>query len=111
MNNVLSTAIIIGIVAIGTWFCRVIPFIVFAGKDEIPDMVNYLGKVLPPAIMVVLVLYCLRKAQFTGPYFGGAEIISIVVVTLLQMKKGNTILSVLGGTACYMMLIRTIFVL
>ena len=58
---------IIAVAAIVTLFIRAIPFVLFGGKREVPATVTYLGKVLPPAIMVILVVYCVKGIDlFTG---------------------------------------------
>jgi branched-subunit amino acid transport protein AzlD len=72
-------------------------------------MVSYLGGALPPAIMVILVLYCLRGIRFASFPHGLPELLSAVIVVAVQFWKKNTILSVALGTACYMCLIRTVF--
>lgn len=98
------------VIALMTALTRGLPYLIF-GKGDIPPMVEYLGSVLSPAIMVILVLYCLRNVSFTTPPFGGAEICSLLLVTGLQLWRKNIILSIVAGTACYMILIRTIFLL
>ncbi len=97
------------IVALATWFTRAVPYLLFGGKKKLPSTVEYLGTVLPASIMVILVVYCLRKIDLTVFPFGLAELISAAVVVIAQILKKNTILSILLGTACYMILIRTIF--
>ena len=69
-------------------------------------MVHYLGKVLPPAIMTVLVIYCLRETSFIQYPFGIPEIIASLLVIVLQLIRRNMYLSIVAGTACYMILIR-----
>lgn len=98
------------IVSAVTWFDRGAPYLLFGRKGEIPDMVKYLGNMLPASIMVILVLYCIRNINLTSYPFGLAEIISIALIIAIQVIKKNTFLSVLLGTACYMVLIRTVFI-
>ena len=73
MTDTVMTALSIGVIAVATWFCRSAAFIVFGGKKEIPKAVIYLGKVLPPAIMAILVFYCLRNLEITKYPFGLAD--------------------------------------
>ena len=97
---------IIAVAAIVTLFIRAIPFVAFGGKREVPATVTYLGKVLPPAIMVILVIYCVKSIDlFTGSH-GIPELLSIAVVAGLHVWKKNTLLSIGVGTALYMLLIR-----
>ena len=98
----------IAIVALVTWGLRAFPFLVF-GNREPPQLVKYLGYVLPPAIMVILVFYCIRNIRFGEYPYGLAEILSILLVILAHLKKKNMYVSVMVGTICYMLLIRTIF--
>lgn len=98
----------IALVALVTWGLRAFPFLVF-GNRELPQFVKYLGYVLPPAIMVILVFYCIRNTRFGEYPYGLAEILSILLVILVHLKKENMYVSVMAGTICYMLLIRTIF--
>lgn len=103
-----SAAIII-IVASVTSFVRAIPYLLFGRKKELPTTVQYLGTVLPASIMIILVVYCVRNIKLSSFPFGLAELISIAVVIAAQAAKKNTFLSIFLGTACYMILIRTVF--
>ena len=85
---------IIAVAAIVTLFIRAIPFVLFGGKREVPATVIYLGKVLPPAIMVILVVYCVKGIDlFTGNH-GIPELLSVAVVAGLHIWKRNTLLSI-----------------
>ncbi len=92
--------------ALTTAFTRFLPFMVFGKKRKVPEVITYLGKVLPCAIMATLVVYCLKGISlFTGNY-GLPELISVAVVIALHIWKKNTLLSIGAGTICYMLLIR-----
>lgn len=97
------------VVAVLTALTRGIPFLLFGGKNQVPETVSYLGSVLPASIMVILVIYCLKGIDFSSFPFGSAELISVAVVILAQIIRKNTFLSILIGTGCYMILIRTVF--
>ena len=88
---------------------RFLPFIIFSGNRETPAFVEYLGKVLPYAIMGMLVVFCLKGVSITGPTHGIPELISVAVVAALQVWKRNTLISILCGTVCYMVLIQFVF--
>ena len=98
----------VAVVALTTWLTRALPFAVF-GKRRLPRIVVYLGRVLPPAIMAALVVYCLKGLDLTKFPFGLAEIASVALVALVHLWKKNALLSIFLGTACYMILIRTAF--
>ena len=102
-------ALIIAVAALVTVALRFLPFLLFGGKRETPPFIAYLGRVLPSAIMAMLVVYCLRNVQLSASPFGIPALLSCAVVVLLHVWKRNTILSILGGTACYMLLVQFIF--
>ncbi|HJB06509.1 MAG TPA: branched-chain amino acid transporter permease [Candidatus Enterocloster faecavium] len=88
---------------------RWLPFLVFGRKKELPKLVRYLGVVLPAAIMAVLVVYCLKGVTpFVYPY-GLPEFLSVALVVILHVWKGNTLLSIAAGTICYMALVQGVF--
>lgn len=100
---------IITVAAIVTLFIRAIPFVVFGGKREVPATVTYLGKVLPPAIMVILVIYCVKSINLFSGSHGIPELLSIAVVAGLHIWKKNTLLSIAVGTVLYMVLVQVVF--
>lgn len=95
----------IGVVALVTWALRAVPFALF-GKRPLPKIMKYLGDVLPPAIMTILVVYCLRGTSFSSFPHGIPEGVSALLVALLQIIRKNMYLSIIAGTVCYMILIR-----
>lgn len=101
--------LIIVVCALTTIFTRALPFAIFGGKKEIPETVQYLGKILPCAIMAVLVVYCLKGINILVGNHGLPEMISVIVVAVLHIWKKNTLLSIGVGTALYMLLIQVIF--
>lgn len=109
MSDTVYTAAAIGIAAIMTMLTRGLPYLMFGGKKKLPKVVTYLGEVLPPSIMIILVVYCLRDIKLTVFPYGLAELISVILVVGMQLWKKNILISILLGTACYMILIRTVF--
>jgi len=107
-NNVGYVTGVIAIAALVTWLTRALPFLVF-GKRQLPQIMQYLGKVLPSAIMVILVIYCIRNINLSHYPYGLAEIISSITVILTQIWRKNMFISIIVGTVCYMVLIRTFF--
>lgn len=103
------SALVIAVAALVTVALRFLPFLLFGGKREPPSFIVYLGRVLPSAIMAMLVVYCLRNLNFAVLPFGIPELLSCAVVVALHVWKRNTILSILGGTACYMLLVKLVF--
>jgi branched-subunit amino acid transport protein AzlD len=107
MPETLYSISAIAVVALVTWGLRAAPFLLF-GNRPLPKTMRYLGKALPPAIMTVLVIYCLRNTSFDHSPFGIPELASCTLVALLQIVKKNMYLSIIAGTVCYMILIRVL---
>lgn len=105
MNDALYPFAVIGVAAVVTWALRASPFLLF-GSRPLPEIMRYLGKELPPAIMSVLVIYCLRDTNFGDFPFGLPELAACVLVVVLQIVRKNMYLSIIAGTVCYMALIR-----
>lgn len=108
--NVTETLIILVLLALGVQLTRWIPFWLFPEKKEPPAVVTYLGHVLPPAMMGLLVIYCLKDISWAAAPHGIPELISIVVVAVLHKWKDNVLLSIAGGTVLYMIFIQVVFV-
>ncbi len=99
----------IAIISVVTAAVRFLPFAVFSGKN-IPKAVTEMGKLLPPAIMGMLVVYCLKDTGFASAADFAPALISAVVVVVSYIIKKNTLVSIIGGTVCYMLLIQFVFV-
>ena len=97
-------------VAAGTQLTRWLPFWLFPEKKQPPAVVAYLGKVLPPAMMGLLVVYCLRSISWLSAPHGAPELIAIAAVAGLHLWKRNVLLSIAGGTVLYMVLVQAVFV-
>lgn len=104
-----TSFLIILLVALTTFATRVAPFLIFPKGKEIPKTIQYLGKVLTPAIIGMLVVYCLRTTTILYAPHGIPELIAVVVVAVLHVWKRNNLLSIGVGTALYMVLIQTVF--
>lgn len=106
MTGDIYSAVLVAVMAICTILLRFLPFIVFS-KDT-PPYITYLGKVLPPAIIGMLVIYCLRDTSITSAPFGIPELLAATVVVLMQIWKRSAVLSILAGTVVYMLIIQII---
>jgi len=102
----MTAAILIGVMAVATMLLRFLPFIVF-GKNT-PDYISYLGRVLPQAIIGLLVIYCLRDVSLLEHPYGVPELIAGAFVVVMQAWKRNAVVSILTGTVAYMLLIRVL---
>lgn len=97
---------VIAIMSIVTILIRFLPFILFDHGKKLPKWISYLGKVLPPAIMSMLLVYCLRNINFVEGNHGLPELICVGIAILLYSWKRNTLLSIGVSTILYMILIR-----
>lgn len=105
----LQTFIMIVSIALGTMLTRFLPFILFPENKKAPKAVTYLGKVLPPAMMGLLVVYCLKGVSIVKSPHGLPELIAIAAIVVLHKWKNNVLLSIGGGTVIYMFLVQVIF--
>lgn len=101
--------ITIGLCALATMLTRFLPFILFSGKCKTPEYIKYLGNALPAAIFGMLVVYCLKNVNILGGSHGLPELISLCVLTALHLWRRNMLLSIAGGTVCYMLLVQFVF--
>lgn len=108
--DTIQSLVIILMVALATQITRWTPFLLFSGERKLPRVVEDLGKLLPPAMMGLLVVYSLRNTDpFTGSH-GLPEAIAVAVTAGLHLWKRSTLLSILAGTAVYMLLVQLVFV-
>lgn len=110
MSNI-HTILLIAVLALSVLITRFLPFAVFRKTDSLPASITYLGKVLPAAMMGLLVVYCFKDYSFTSWSIADmssvlpAAIASAVVVAVHLLKR-NTILSIFVGTAVYMLIVN-----
>jgi branched-subunit amino acid transport protein AzlD len=89
-----------------TFLLRALPFLCFRGNKKMPERLVYLGNILPSAIMAVLIVYCLKDVGSDWTGIGIPRLIAVGIVMLSYKWKHNTLLSILGGTVCYMILLH-----
>lgn len=104
-NSFAMSAAVLAVAALCTLFTRALPFVLF-GRGRPNPMVLYLGKVLPAAVMAVLVVYCLKGTSFTSPAGFLPQLAGVAAVVALHLWKHIDLLSIAGGTAVYMLLLR-----
>lgn len=101
--------ITISICAAGTMLTRFLPFMLFSEKRSIPKFIRYLGSTLPLAIFGFLVVYCLKEVSVLGGSHGIPEAVAILITSALHFWKKNMLLSIFGGSVCYMLLVQFVF--
>ena len=99
----------IALVVLGTMTTRFLPFLVFLPGKPTPKYIQYLGKVLPSAVFGLLVVYSLKGVNILIGSHGIPELISIALVIALHLWRRQMLLSIAGGTVCYMLLVQLVF--
>ena len=101
------SALLVLVMSLVTIALRFLPFVLFTKKT--PAYISFLGRVLPQALIAMLVVYCLRNITLNSAPFGAPELIAGCAVVILQAWKKNSLLSILAGTFLYMFLVQVIF--
>ncbi len=99
----------VAVIALVTAALRFLPFVVFRSGRKTPAAIEKLSHTLPYAIMAMLVVYCLKDISFAGPSGFVPQLIATLVVGALYVWKRSTLLSILCGTVCYMLLVQLVF--
>ena len=99
----------IAVIALVTAALRFLPFFIFRGNRKIPKYIEYLGNVLPYAIMGMLVVYCLKGVSVTQLSALTPAALGVGITAGLHLWKHNTLISIIGGTVCYMILVQMVF--
>ncbi len=107
--TVTQQIITIALCVLGTMLTRFLPFLIFNESRGTPSYIQYLGKVLPGAIFSMLIVYCFRNVSFLQYSYGLPELLSVSAVIILHCYKRNMLLSIAGGTICYMLLVQLVF--
>ena len=103
----MRAAVLVAVMAAVTILLRFLPFLLIRG--ETPPYIAYLGRVLPPAIIGMLVIYCLKDVQPGDPSQLLPALLGTAAVVGLQAWKRNSLLSILAGTLVYMVLVQAMF--
>ncbi len=101
--------LLIAVIAGVTALLRFLPFLIFGGGRKTPAYILYLGRVLPHAVMGMLVIFCLKNVRLLAAPHGLPELIAGALVVALHSWRRNTLLSILCGTLCYMALVQFVF--
>lgn len=101
--------ITVTMVVLATMLTRFLPFLVFPEGKPTPKYIRYLGKVLPAAVFGLLIIYSLKNVSIFSGSHGIPEFLSIVLVMALHLWKRQMLLSIAGGTVCYMLLVQMVF--
>lgn len=105
----LQTLAMIAVMAGVTFLTRALPFLLFDRGDHPPKVILYLGRVLPPAIIAMLIVYCLRGVSFATAAGWAPALLASLTAVLLHLWKGNDMISIFGATILYMALVQGVF--
>ena len=105
IQSLLSIAVMAGV----TFLTRALPFLLFDRGEKPPRVVLYLGRVLPPAIIAMLIVYCVRGVTFSAPAGWVPTLLAGLAAVLLHLWKGNDLISIFGATGLYMVLVQGVF--
>jgi branched-subunit amino acid transport protein AzlD len=89
-----------------TFFTRVFPFLFF-GRKKPPEIIGFVGKYIPPVVITILVLYCLKDINLDKAPYGLEELLAVITVIVLHLWRGNPLLSIFGATVLYMSLLQS----
>ena len=101
--------LMIAVMVLATQITRALPFLAFPAGKPTPKYITYLGKVLPAAVLGMLVVYCLKNVSILGGSHGLPELIAIAIVVVLHLWKRQMLLSIAAGTVAYMLLVQFLF--
>ncbi|MDD4509882.1 MAG: AzlD domain-containing protein [Oscillospiraceae bacterium] len=91
------------VTAVTTFALRAAPSVIFHGQRKMPDWLDRLGKMLPSAIMAVLIVYCLKDIGDDWIGIGIPRMLAVAIVVFSYKWKHSTLLSIVSGTAAYML--------
>ena len=97
------------VMAAVTLLTRALPFLLFDRGDHPPRIVLYLGQVLPPAIIAMLIVYCLKGVSFATPAGWLPALAAGLTAAGLHLWRHNDLLSIFGATVLYMVLVQGVF--
>lgn len=103
-----QVVIMIAAAVFATVITRSLPFLVFSEKRRLPKFVEYIGKVLPGAVFGLLVIYCFKSVDVTASPFGIPELVASAVVVAVHLLRRSMLVSVLSGTAAYMIMVQLV---
>lgn len=107
--TVMQEIITVAAAVSATVLTRFLPFWIFNKQEKTPGLITDLGHFLPAAIMAILVVYCYKDADFTGPSHGLPELIAGALVIIIHLWRRSMFLSLIVGTGAYILLINYLF--
>lgn len=103
MTSLTGVLVAVPLMALTILATRAFPFVLFSRRNP-PAVIRFIEKYIPPMVMAVLVVYCLKDIRWSVWPSGVRELASLALVVILHLWKKNAMLSIFGGTALYMLL-------
>ena len=104
MTDISCLLLVILVMTVGTYATRFTPFVLFSrGNDR--ALLNFIAKNTPPMIMTILVIYMLKGVNYLS-FEGVYTFIAILATVVFHLYKRNALLSIIAGTAVYMIAVQ-----
>ena len=104
-----NSILIILTISIITIILRVGPAWLFPSDKPTPKVLVYLSKVMPIAVIGMLIVYCFRNTVIMTYPYALPEIIAASVTIISFLIKRSTLISIFLGTVVYMILVQFVF--
>jgi branched-subunit amino acid transport protein AzlD len=104
--SILQALIAIFSSAVLMFLLRAFPFILFSRRKP-PKLLAFIEKYIPSMVIGVLIVYCLSDPKFatvTQMPYGIPAVIGVLSTIVLHLKFSNSMVSIFGGTAIFMLL-------
>lgn len=108
--TITEQVITVAMAVLGTMLTRFLPFIIFPANKPTPPVITYLGRMLPAAVMALLVVFSFKDVDFLSGYHGAPELLATALIIVLQVSFKNVLLSIASSTVFYMYLVQYVFV-
>lgn len=106
MSNLLYLLGAIGIMAAATFVTRATPFLLLRQNADHPTL-HHLGRYLPPAVMMLLIIYSVKDVPLFDPPYGLPYWLAIAATALIHAWKRNALLSIAVGTGLFMWMLNS----
>lgn len=100
LNAALLATLVAALVIFAT---RLFPFALFSRREP-PPILRFVEKYIPPMIMAILLVYCLKDVDFLHRPFGLPQLVALAVTSITHIWKANAMVSIFGGTIVFMIL-------
>ena len=104
MTDISYLLLVMLVMTVATYATRLTPFILLS-RGQQRALINFIAKNTPPMIMTILVIYMLKGVNYLS-FEGVYTFIAIIVTVVFHLYKRNALLSIIAGTAVYMVAVQ-----